>query len=451
MHPLPRSLCASVVLALGALAFTAPPLAAADETDSPATTQATQPVDATQPADTQSAAAPATQGAVVKTTVMSSSAREELEKVKDAYQKLTALKMAGTFTLDLDVDGQKQKHAVSFTSEFQPPNKFRHQAQDDVIIGSTGEKLFAYGRMSNSYATADAPKDRVVVKDLPQPMSRLLDGQNPAMCAALSKDPQAYLCEGITRADRVDDVKVGDQNCTALRLITNSGDSVDLLIDPTTHLLRRVSMDMTRMLEAKKASDVRTARYTIDYTEVKRDADAAPAADAFAWTPPAGAREAAALTDALSAGGAPGGEATALEQKPAPDFSLETIDGTKVSLADLKGSVIVLDFWATWCGPCRASMPHVNKIYEDNKAKGLKAFAVNIREEKDDVEAFIKENKLTIPVLLDKDGKTASAYEAQGIPETVVIGKDGIIRNVFVGAGPDSPEKLRAAVDQAMK
>ena len=126
-------------------------------------------------------------------------------------------------------------------------------------------------------------------------------------------------------------------------------------------------------------------------------------------------------------------------------------ESAAVTLSELKGSVVILDFWATWCGPCVASLPHLNKIYTDLQKDGLKVYALNQREDKQKVADFITNKNLTIPVLLDKEGNVAKQYLVTGIPQTVVIGKDGIVKKVLIGTGPDSEEMLRKAVDGALR
>src|SRR5207253_2073691 len=106
--------------------------------------------------------------------------------------------------------------------------------------------------------------------------------------------------------------------------------------------------------------DVKTAELTIDFS--KSTPNAAPAKrDLFAWKPPKDAT--AAKGDEELDVGAGVAEANSLAGKPAPDFKLTSLDGSSVSLAELKGSVVVLDFWATWCGPCVMSLPHLDKLY----------------------------------------------------------------------------------------
>lgn len=140
--------------------------------------------------------------------------------------------------------------------------------------------------------------------------------------------------------------------------------------------------------------------------------------------------------------------------KTAPEVSLSTIDGKAVKLSDQKGKVVVLDFWATWCPPCRLSLPHVQELSQkkDLLEKGLAVFAVNAKEDKEDVEPFMKKNSYSFTVLMDAEGKAMDAYGVRGIPTTVVVGRDGKVKNVFVGFNPkESPKALDAAVEAALK
>jgi thiol-disulfide isomerase/thioredoxin len=138
--------------------------------------------------------------------------------------------------------------------------------------------------------------------------------------------------------------------------------------------------------------------------------------------------------------------------EPAPDFNLPSLDDTSVRLADFKGSVVVLDFWATWCPPCRKSLPHLQRLSQDAalQKKGLKVLAVNLKEPKDQVAEFQKQNGYNIPVALDGNGATAKKYLVQGIPTTVIIDAAGLIKGTFVGFGADSEKQLDAAINAVL-
>src|SRR5436190_6294613 len=141
-----------------------------------------------------------------------------------------------------------------------------------------------------------------------------------------------------------------------------------------------------------------------------------------------------------------------LEGKPAPDLTLNTLDGKQFKLSALKGSVVLMDYWATWCPPCRKSLPHINTISQDKElaAKGLKVFAINDKEKKPEVEQFVKQNNYSFTVPLDVQGKFGQLYLVRGIPTTVLVGRDGNIKKVFVGFGDGSEEGIKQAINEAL-
>lgn len=117
------------------------------------------------------------------------------------------------------------------------------------------------------------------------------------------------------------------------------------------------------------------------------------------------------------------------------DFALLDKEGNEISLSSLNGKVVFLNFWASWCGPCRIEMPHMQKVYEEYKDKDVVILAVNITASEkngiDGVNSFLQENKYTFPVLYDKDGAVAEKYRISAIPTTYIINKDGIIVNLI--------------------
>ena len=147
-----------------------------------------------------------------------------------------------------------------------------------------------------------------------------------------------------------------------------------------------------------------------------------------------------------SAGGAAGTEAP-LVGKPAPDFTLDLMGGEKFHLADRKGSIVVLDFWATWCGPCIQAMPQIERATREFADRGVQLVAVNLQETPAKIRPMLERLKLTPTVALDRDGAIARLYGANAIPQTVVIDRDGKVARLFVGGGPKLGDQLREAIE----
>jgi peroxiredoxin len=121
-----------------------------------------------------------------------------------------------------------------------------------------------------------------------------------------------------------------------------------------------------------------------------------------------------------------------------PDFELSTLSGEVVKLSDLKGKKVILNFWASWCGPCKAEMPHMENYYKKNKDKeNVEILAVNMTTSEkrgmEGIEEFVEAYELTFPIPLDKEGTVMDAYQIIPIPTTFILGTDGTIGHKIVG------------------
>ncbi|MFP4145181.1 MAG: redoxin domain-containing protein [Phycisphaeraceae bacterium] len=139
--------------------------------------------------------------------------------------------------------------------------------------------------------------------------------------------------------------------------------------------------------------------------------------------------------------------AEALENQIAPDLTLSTLDDGEFSLARAEDEVIVLDFWATWCGPCRQAMPQLQNVrdWAQEEGKSVGIYAVNIQEEPDQIRNFLEEMNLDLPVLLDRTGEVAQRYRANAIPQTVII-SEGTVQEVHVGLIPNYEQTLKEEI-----
>jgi peroxiredoxin len=133
----------------------------------------------------------------------------------------------------------------------------------------------------------------------------------------------------------------------------------------------------------------------------------------------------------------------------APDFTLTTLDGESVHLADLRGRPVIINLWASWCPPCRAEMPSLQRVSQDYTQNNLVILAVNLtsQDSREAAAQFAQENNLTFPILLDEKGEVETLYQTSALPTTFFIAADGIISEMIVG-GPISEALLRAQVNQ---
>jgi len=134
----------------------------------------------------------------------------------------------------------------------------------------------------------------------------------------------------------------------------------------------------------------------------------------------------------------------------APDFTAESLDGRSVSLSALRGHVVVINFWATWCLPCRAEMPGIQQVYEDYRERGVEVLAVNASEQGGTVSAFAEELGLTFPVLIDLDDDIGGLYRVRSIPTTFFVDRSGVIREVIVG-GPIPSAVIESNLDALLE
>jgi len=122
---------------------------------------------------------------------------------------------------------------------------------------------------------------------------------------------------------------------------------------------------------------------------------------------------------------------------PAPDFTLKSLgggqSGENLKLSEFRGQVVLLNFWASWCGPCREEMPILNDVYEKYKDLGVVVLGVNVESDPSLGQTFLKKTPVTFPVLLDTDNSVSEAYGVDAMPTTILIDRDGVIQQRHKG------------------
>ena len=133
----------------------------------------------------------------------------------------------------------------------------------------------------------------------------------------------------------------------------------------------------------------------------------------------------------------------------APGFTLQTLTGEQLSLSDFRGRPVLINLWASWCGPCRAEMPAIQRVYDRYRQDGFTVLAVNMTAQDSEAAAaaFAAEYGLNFPILLDREGEVARLYENRALPSSFFVDEKGIIQEVVLG-GPMAEALLRTRVEQ---
>jgi cytochrome c biogenesis protein CcmG/thiol:disulfide interchange protein DsbE len=157
----------------------------------------------------------------------------------------------------------------------------------------------------------------------------------------------------------------------------------------------------------------------------------------------------------VKSGGSPGGLGVnnafgevPVEREAAREFSLELLDGSTVTLSGLRGNVVLLDFWASWCPPCRQEAPILAQVYLEYRERGVEFIGVDIWDRRQDAQAYVDRYDITYPNGIDARGVIAIDYGVRGIPEKFLIDGGGALVKKFVG--PMSADSLRAALDELL-
>lgn len=136
---------------------------------------------------------------------------------------------------------------------------------------------------------------------------------------------------------------------------------------------------------------------------------------------------------------------------PAPNFTLKSLTGKNLKLSEMTGNVVLINFWASWCGPCREEMPLLNDLHKKYEPLGFTVLGVNVEEDTGNARGFLKNFPVDFPILLDTKNQVSKKYNVIAMPTTVVLDRDGNVRYLHKGYKPGDEEKYRKMVKKLVR
>ena len=136
---------------------------------------------------------------------------------------------------------------------------------------------------------------------------------------------------------------------------------------------------------------------------------------------------------------------------PAPNFTLKSLGGKNLKLSEMTGNVVLINFWASWCAPCREEMPLLNALHKKYQPLGFTVLGVNVEEELDGARRFLKNVPVDFPILLDNTNKVSKQYKVVAMPTTVVVDRDGNMRYLHEGYKPGDEKKYRQMIKKLIR
>jgi thiol-disulfide isomerase/thioredoxin len=403
----------------------------------------------------------ATLGALVRADEpkVDAESKKVLDSLGAFYSKLEGFQVDVNVALTIEQQGLKQSQDFKQKFGAERPNKLSYALDSGPLkasVVSDGKELSVYFSTSGKYAVEPAPESWTKLFENPVVLGSMGVGNaGGVMMALLSKDPGGSLLEGTSSVEYGGLVELGDTKCHWLKATQEDFDWQVWIDAGEQPLVRQFVPNLQQMFAkmAKQNNQPALANTKIEnvvtYKEWKLDPKFE--ADAFVFHTPEDATKVDTLLEIFGAGAATA-EPHALLGKDAPPIELELLDGGKLDLASFKDkNVVILDFWATWCGPCVQAMPIIDAVAEKYKDKGVKLFAVNLQEGPDEIKEFLKNAELEVPVALDTEGAVAKAYLADAIPQTVIVGKNGTVQVVTIGLVPNLAESLTKDLDALLE
>lgn len=377
-----------------------------------------------------------------------------VRRMADHYHEIDAYSVEVTSSLRFEARGMNMSMDTHYEIKVQRPNRVSMVVTKGTMgstLVSDGQQLTTYWPALGQYTVEDAPE----TLDEISPGGglgkfNLSAGQAGVFLAALmSSDIGATMLEGVNETTYLGVEELDGVECHHCRFEQDEMDWEMWVNTGDQPLIRKFAVDLGKQVAelGDQAPMVKDAKIEAEHAFHAWNVGVAFAEDSFAYSPPSEAKQVDSFFGDLGGDEEP----HALLGKKAPIFATAMPDDTPVNIDQHLGeSVVILDFWATWCGPCREALPTVAKVANKYKDRSVIFYAVNLSEEVEIVREFLESEGWEVPVAMDPEGTVGEQYGVEAIPQTVLIGKDGTVQVVHVGASPNLEEKLSAQIEDLL-
>ncbi|MDD4737342.1 MAG: redoxin family protein [Kiritimatiellae bacterium] len=365
-------------------------------------------------------------------------AQRQLERMAAFYKNATGVRATIDVVMDITMNQERNSKTNRFELLMDKTGRIRCAGQsfagDAFELVSNGSNLWCCMSGKKEYLEIPCPGDWMhTVGDASMLSARVLIGPLSSFLGLFNPDPYEEMMSGVTRLTmKPDEVSDG----ATYRVLYGEQEQINwsaLIAADDPPLMRRMIMqpelgDDGGEVEIQIVLDVQTQEINPTFGE-----------DDFVFTPPADAKKVESL---MPGPGSDEAGPVELLGKEAPDGRLPLLDGTSVSLTSHRGkNVVVMDFWATWCPPCRRALPVLNNLAERWGGSNVVFYAVNRREDEKTIQSFMEKQAIDFPVVLD-NGELAEAFGVSGIPHLVIVDASGIVQYVHVGFSSGMEEEL---------
>jgi hypothetical protein len=350
-----------------------------------------------------------------------------LKQVTAFYQQAESLSVDTEMVMKIKMQGNDESVSLKREIALVRPNKLLLRNTGEfpgIDVYLDGQSLVMHMTATNEYTEEPSP---TFFMELVSKTALVSGGMTTGIVLNLLGDmPYETLMLGVTDQQYLGIEEIDGQRVHRLFFQTDQFDwEVSIRADGDP-LLKRVATDMSKAMQMFAGDGEGNAPEMILTETFGSWAINAPiAAEKFVFTPPDGAEEV--------------------------DSFFDLLDGGRLRLADHAGkNFVMLDFWATWCGPCVEELPLLVEMADEYRDKGVVFYAVNQQEDADTIRAFLEEKKLNLTVALDLDGTAGEAYHVAGIPVLALIDKAGLVQSVHVGYSPTIKQTLRQELDDLL-